>query len=295
MNKANLRLASFVTKGHFDVTTVQIRLLRLTGGALVLGVAIGVLAFFVPSLRDQSPLLLLLVSGMWAALGLLVLMAEARRVHKVGVLISLTLAVALSLSTHWFGLVAFLLVYFGLILFIVTVLIFAVFRLFRKKPRIRALVIPLLMTLMGAFGILLSAWSSKPLPPIPEQAMSASDELKYIHDTDQTDRGTGYWLLDPGRDRIRLQRVKALYRAGQITAPMDQFHAAWVYQHASCADDFQVAYELAKAAAGPAIPEQHPPLDHLAYDRWQLSLGKRQTYGTQLFPVPIKRPCPPAP
>ena len=80
--------------------------------------------------------------------------------------------------------------------------------------------------------------------------MSTSDELKYIHDTDQSDRFTGYWMIDPERDRIRLQRVKALYRAGQITEPMDQYNAALVYQHGSCADDFQVAYELAKAAAG---------------------------------------------
>jgi hypothetical protein len=81
--------------------------------------------------------------------------------------------------------------------------------------------------------------------------MSTGDELKFIHDTDQSDRLTAYWMIDPERNRIRLQRVKALYRTGQITEPMDQYNAALVYQHGSCADDFQVAYELAKAAAGP--------------------------------------------
>jgi hypothetical protein len=123
--------------------------------------------------------------------------------------------------------------------------------------------------------------------------MGISDQLTYIYDTDQFDRLTGLWL-DPERDRLRLERVKDLYRGGQITKPIDQLHAAMVYQHATCADDFEVAYELASAAeASHGVPDLHPPLSHLAFDRWQLSLGNRQTYGTQFFPVPIKRPCPP--
>lgn len=45
----------------------------------------------------------------WAAAGLLVLLAEARRIHKLVVGIALTLAVTLSFSTHWFGFAALLL------------------------------------------------------------------------------------------------------------------------------------------------------------------------------------------
>jgi len=274
------------------------KLWLFTSGALAVGLAIGLWAFFVPAFRDESPLVLLLVSGIWAAFSLLVLLAEARRIHKVVVLMALALAVTLSFSTHWFGFAAFMLGYFGAILFVGAVLVFAVLRLFRRKPSLRALVLPLTMTMMGACGILLSAWSSRPVPPIPEQAMSTSDELKYILDTDQADRLTGYWMLHLERDRIRLQRVKALYRAGKITEPMDQYNAVLVYQHGTCADEFQVAYELAKAAADHGVPAAAglsiAPLTHVTYDRWQLSLGKRQTYGTQLFPVPIKRPCPPA-
>jgi hypothetical protein len=278
--------------------TMGRKLWLLTGGALAVGLAIDLLDIFVPSLRDESPLVLLLVAGIWSALSLLVLLAEARRIHKVVVLIALVLAVTLSFSTHWFGFAAFVLVYFGAILFIGTVLVFAALRLFRKRPSLRALVLPLTMTIMGACGVLLSAWSSRPVPPIPEQAMSTSDELKYIYDVDQADRGTGYWMIDPKRDRIRLERVKALYRAGQITKPTDQYAAALVYQHGSCADEFQVAYELATAAASHGIPAagqlSMAYLTHATYDRWQLSLGKPQTYGTQFPPVPIKRPCPPA-
>jgi hypothetical protein len=275
------------------------KLWLITAGALAVCLAAGLWAFFAPSFRDRSPVALIVVSGMWAALGLLVLLTEARRKHKVVVSVAFALAVALSFSTHWFGIAAFFLEYYGAILFAGTVLVFAALRLFRKKPSLRVLVLPLTMILMGACGMLLSAWSSRPVPAIPEQAMSTSDEIKYIYDTDQADRFTGYWLVDLGRDRLRLQRVKALYRAGKITEPVDQYDAALVYQHGTCADEFQVAYELAKAAADHGVPPAAQlsisPLTHATYDRWQLALGKRQTYGTQLFPLPIKRPCPAAP
>lgn len=242
----------------------------MTGAALGAYAAVILLNIFVPSFQSYSVLALVIVWGIWAALCLMISLTGTRRRTRIIVAISLVLTVTLSLSTHWFG--------------------FAGLRLFRKHPNPRALVLPLTMTAMGACGVLLSAWVAKPVPPIPAHPMSTSDELKYIFDTDQSDRATMYMVIGPERDHIRLGRVKALYRAGLITQPMDRYHAAFVYQHGSCADDFKVAYEL---AGGPGMPEQHPPLAHLAYDRWQLSLGKQQTYGTQLFPVPIKRPCPP--
>ena len=114
------------------------KLWLITGGALAVGLAIVLAGIFVPSFRDESPLVILVLSGIWTALSLWVLLAEARRIHKLVVWIALVLAVALSFSTHWFGFAAFLLGYFGVILFIGTVLVFAVLRLFRKKPSPRA-------------------------------------------------------------------------------------------------------------------------------------------------------------
>ena len=275
------------------------KLWLIAGVTLAVGLAFDLLAFLVPSFQDKLPPVLLVLFGIWTALSLLVLLAEARRIHKILVSIALALAVALSFSTRWFGFAAFLLGYFGVILFLGTVAVLAGLRLFRKQPSLRALLLPLTATMMGAGGLLLSPWSARPAPPIPDRAMSTSDELKYILDTDQADRGTMYMLIDPGRDRIRLQRVKTLYRAGQITEPADQYNAALVYQHGTCAGEFQIAYELAKAAADHGVPAAAQlsiaPLTHATYDRWQLSLGKPQTYGTQLFPVPVKRPCPPEP
>jgi len=266
----------------------------LTGGAVALALAIDLFTVVVPSLRDHTFLAFILVAAIWAALGLRILLAEARRNQKLVVSFALALAAALSFSTHWFGIAAFFLAYLGVGLLLGTALVLAAVRLLKRKPSLRAFAVPFTMILMGAGGLLLSAWSSRPAPALPSLPMNVSDELSYIYGTDQSDRLTAYMFIDPARDRIRLQRVKALYRAGQITRPMDQLHAAFVFQHASCADDYQVAYELATAAeASHQVPRAYPPLSHMAYDRWQLSVGGHQKYGTQLLPVST-RPCPPA-
>jgi hypothetical protein len=190
--------------------TMGRKLWLVSGGAFAVAVAIDLLGVFLPSFQRHTPLALIIVSGIWAALGLLVLLAEARRLHQLVVLIVLALAVTLSFSTHWFGIPAFLLGYFGAYLFVGTVLVFGILRLFRKKPRLRVLLLALTMITMGAWGVLLSAWSARPAPPLPQQAMSISDELQYIYDTDQSDRRTGYMWIDLERDRMRLQRGLSL-------------------------------------------------------------------------------------
>ena len=40
-------------------------------------------------------------------------------------------------------------------------------------------------------------------------------------------------------------RTGRRYRSGKITDPLDEYRAGLVYQHAACADDYQIAYELA--------------------------------------------------
>jgi hypothetical protein len=268
------------------------KLWLITGCAIGADLAIGAFVFLAPSFESYSTIADLWVVGIWAALALWVMLPGARRSHQIGAGSGLALAVALSLSTSWFGFGAFFLGYLGAILLVTTVLVFGALRLFRKTPRVRALVVPVTMMLMCVVGILLSAWSAKPGPAIPGQAMSVSDELKYIHDMEQEDRFTGVWMIDMGRDAARLRRVKEMYRLGAIREPMDQLHAAMVYQHATCDEDFRVAYELAKAAADKGMDEGHPPLFEMAYDRWQLALGKSQKYYTQMVPLPIRRPCP---
>jgi hypothetical protein len=266
------------------------KLWLLTGGAFAIGILISLLAIPLPSFGLYVPLAVIMVLGVWATLCVLVLLPEAHRTHKLVILVALALAVILSLSTQWFGLVAYFLGYFGIMFFMGAVLILGALQLFRRKPNLGILLLPLTMIMLGVGGTLLAGWSSRPGPAIPQQARSVSDELKYIYETDQSDRFNGRWLVDPERDRVRLERVKTLYHSGQITQPTDKFLAAFIFQHANCADEYQIAYELANAAAEQAVAEAQW-LAQAAYDRWQLSLGNQQTYGTQLFPVPIKRPC----
>jgi hypothetical protein len=268
------------------------KLWLVTGGAIAAVIALVAVGVLVPSIEDKLLLAQFIVTIIWAGISISVLLADARRTHKIAVLTALAAGVGLSLFTSWFGFLALLLEYFGTVLFVATALVFGVLLMFRRRPRPRALLVALTMSLMGSSGVLLSAWSATPIPALPAQGMNIGDELKYIHDTDQSDRLNGYFMVDPARDRARLQRVKVLYREGTITEPMDQFNAAVVYQHATCADEFEVAYGLAKAAYEKGVDEGHPPLYELAYDRWQLALGKSQKYYTQMMPLPIKRPCP---
>lgn len=234
----------------------------------------------------------LVLRGILAALAVVVLLARAPRRDKFVVLAALVVAVILSLTSQWFVAVAYFFAYFGVRLFICALLVFTAFRLFGRNLGQRILTLPLTMIVIGIGGTLLAGLSSKPVPPVPEQVMGTSDEIKYLFETDQSDRLNALWVLNPERDTIRLQRVKALYRAGLVTAPIDEYRAGMIYQHATCSDDYQTAHELAKAAADHGVAEARW-LSHATYDRWQMSLGKPQTYGTQFPPVPMKRPCAP--
>jgi hypothetical protein len=120
--------------------------------------------------------------------------------------------------------------------------------------------------------------------PLPVASLDTLQQLRYLHATDQQDRRTGRFLLDSNRDKARLQRVLELDRTHAIKAPEEQYHAALILQHGHSAQHYQRAYELFAAAARADIPEARS-LSHAAYDRWMLSIGKPQKYGTQLMVV----------
>src|SRR5262245_43006143 len=89
------------------------KLLLLTILAFAVVLVVVVLNVLAPSIQTVAPLILVLDSGTWAALCLVVLFAEARQVDKLLVLAALALAGTLSIATQWFGFAAFLLAYFG--------------------------------------------------------------------------------------------------------------------------------------------------------------------------------------
>ncbi len=77
----------------------------------------------------------------------------------------------------------------------------------------------------------------KDYPPIPEEKMSVTQELRYIYETDQKDRE---FMLDSTKeysgfmsinDSIRLSRVIELDTNGLIRTNIQKYYAAFIYNH----------------------------------------------------------------
>ena len=79
------------------------RLWRLTGFAIAAVLVTAVVNVLAPSFQRVYPLVLVVVSGSWAALCLMVLSAGARRQYKILLVMALGLATTLSVFTKWFG------------------------------------------------------------------------------------------------------------------------------------------------------------------------------------------------
>lgn len=253
---------------------------------LLMGILLYALMLF------DLPLAYFLLFGAWTALVLAANWSALSRRFKIFLGISLLLSAALAVFTAWFGLAAFFLWYFGFILLTGILFLHGVLRVFRRSLPVSAYVSAYAVFVVGSGGLLLSGLTAPRAEPLPSQPVPLNEELAYLYQTDQSDRLSGVWVFAPERDSVRLARVKQLYATGQITAPRDQYHAAAIFQHGQCAEEYRLAYELAQAAWNAGISEAEF-WAKASYDRWQMSLGKPQKYGTQLIPFLILRPCEP--
>ena len=131
-----------------------------------------------------------------------------------------------------------------------------------------------------ANGIVLARTAFFAPPAIPAASAPPHQQVQDMAVMDQADRSSGRILLAPGRDDMRLRTVESLVQKDALTTPDDWLAAALILQHGHCPRHFEMAYELARRAheAGATDAEW---LMQAAYDRWQLSLGKPQKYGTQ--------------
>jgi hypothetical protein len=128
-------------------------------------------------------------------------------------------------------------------------------------------------------------------PAVPPADWPADRQLDYLERTDQRDRETGA-LADRSRDYRRAERVLSLLAAGRADGPDEWLNAAVVLHHGTCPAHFEVAHRLALAA------NESAELDatrwvHLTYDRWQVSTGEPQRYGTQTGTRPVDAECHP--
>ena len=107
-----------------------------------------------------------------------------------------------------------------------------------------------------------------------------NDQLRSLYEADQQERRDGQSDGMAQRDEKRREQVEHLIAGGQLNSADDYFHAAMLFQHGRHADHYRRAHEFAVRAAELGS-ENGRWLAAAAYDRWLMSEGKPQKYGTQ--------------
>jgi hypothetical protein len=116
-------------------------------------------------------------------------------------------------------------------------------------------------------------------------------ELLDIYEADQADRRVVRyedidWSQVGARDKQRQARVSEIVTAGGAKAADDFYHAAMVFQHGDEPEHYQKAHEWAMRAV-----ELNPEFTRARWlaaateDRYLMSMGKPQKYGTQFRKV----------
>lgn len=117
--------------------------------------------------------------------------------------------------------------------------------------------------------------------------MHISQELKSLYEEDQKDRsGVDINKLDEfdwewlkKRDEKRWQRVNKVYEQGFIIKPQDMYYAGMICQHGGTSDRYKMAVELSER--GMKLGNKDCKwLYPRAVDRYRLSVGKAQIWGT---------------
>ena len=155
-------------------------------------------------------------------------------------------------------------------------------------------------SMVGLAVLLCLAWWGVPRNPVRDRprkplvdrpGSSSNVELANLFEADQKDRDncTNWGFMDQlcvgARDSDRRKRAAEMISQGLVKTGEDHYRAAFLFQHGSSAEDYRRAHELALKAAD---------LDYRAArwlaaateDRWLVSQGKHQKWGTQarIFP-----------
>ncbi|QDH81123.1 hypothetical protein FKX85_19645 [Echinicola soli] len=150
--------------------------------------------------------------------------------------------------------------------------------------------VPLVMVGTILFGLAVGLLS--PLPEPIGHSGNTGEDLEQAYITDQGDRMNIRFFVPhykqqmQKRDSIRLEKVREYLEMGKVDKPIDKFHAAFILHHNRMRDSslYELAYNLAKqAAAAPNLAANYQAqwLAKATYDRWMLSIGKPQKFGTQ--------------
>tara|TARA_R110000868_G_scaffold133782_1_gene345513 strand:- start:524 stop:1228 length:705 start_codon:yes stop_codon:yes gene_type:complete len=122
-----------------------------------------------------------------------------------------------------------------------------------------------------------------------------SDELLVLVKQDQDDRKnmgnmTPDQILKLAKDDLaRREKVGAIFAAGCLNSSADYNGAALIYQHGDVPDHYYQAYIWANKA-GEIDKSPFNSLAALAADRYLISIGKKQLFGSQLYNSNILNP-----
>ncbi|GIK71453.1 MAG: hypothetical protein BroJett021_04410 [Chloroflexota bacterium] len=138
--------------------------------------------------------------------------------------------------------------------------------------------LPMLLLIAGGTGVLVANLSAP--PALPPGDLSANEQIRYMYETDQRDRLALRFLQLNQRDQARAQQILELHQQKMIRTPADLYQSAMILQHGTTPDHYELAYLFAKEADEAGF-EGAEGLWKAAYDRWMLSIGESQMYGTQ--------------
>jgi len=116
------------------------------------------------------------------------------------------------------------------------------------------------------------------------QRLKDNEELKRLHDEDQSDRAPTDvdWAIVSPRDKARLSRVKELYLQNRLQTASDYYHSAMILQHGDAPEDFLLAHEFCVLAISKGKNDKEAKwLAASSEDRFLMNIGRLQRFGTQ--------------
>lgn len=149
----------------------------------------------------------------------------------------------------------------------------------------------ILVSLVFIFSNLFATSSNSSYLPClynPELQHVRSIELKNLVDADQKEREDWDNLSDDEklkmleRDLIRRKRVGEILGEGCFKTPEDYAAASLIYQHGDAPDHYYQAFIWANRAVDLG-DEKQKNLVALTIDRYLVSIGKKQLFGSQAF------------
>ncbi len=140
------------------------------------------------------------------------------------------------------------------------------------------------------------------LPVLPLVEQEVSEEVSYIFFSDHMDRMSGAFLKDLNRDRIRLNRVRALYENGDLKDWEDKYKAAFIFIHAGGpfanldVHNFYIATklfeEVSREADDPLVAKESAAMAEQALNKYvnaSILQAKNSRSDDEMNPLPLLR------